>query len=1054
MTRFLRISTTYPWLILACILIVTLALGSKLSDLRIEISAESLAVEGDPAWIAYQKSLVDFDDSAISVVLFEDPDLFTTDKLTIIKQAVEALTDLPDVVQATSLFSVANIRLEDEFVTTKPFLEKIPESENDLQQILQQARLNPLVIDNLISNDGSVFAVNLTLRENADDRDFDHRISQSVEAILDKHRPQFNSIIQIGSPYIRDSISQKITTDQINIMPWAIGILVLTLAIGIRNLSGAFIPLITSAISIVWTLAGMVLLDVPIGVMTSIVPALLIIIGSTEDIHIIAEYKARRALGLSTDEALEQMSNAIGTAILLTFITTYFGFISIYTNEIRLLQEFGLVASSGLLINFVVTSLTVPAILKILPQRKITREGRVTTKLNLYQRVSLGLFNLVLRHSKSTVLILTLITIASVYGALTLKINNNPLGYFKNDTQVVINSNRVHETLSGIQTFSVILETGIEDTFKKVRYLQEIEKIQDFLDQSDSFDKSLSFNDFMKVIHVAMEGDEVQQLGELYLPDSDDLVRDYTLFTKHELFKSYVTRNFSSARIMVRHNINDSSDLKKAVEQLDAFVRDNIDPALKVKITGASIVRANGADYMASGQAKSLLLMSLVIISVIAILFVNWKAGVVALIPNLFPIVVLFGVMGFSGISLDTGTAMVAVIALGISVDDTVHFMTRYHYNTRNRNDPEVALKDTVLDESVPIITTSLALMAGFASLSLSSFVPIENFGLLSALVMLLALITTFVITPLLLSNTALVTMWDMLSLKLQAQVVNDCALFKGLSPWQIKQAILSSEVKFYQPDDIIISQGSIGDEMYVVLEGQVKVKMIQEDGTVVTVNKISEGGLFGEIALVSQIPRTADVIASSHTRLLAIHWESMQKFSRLHTRIAALLFQNLASIVGQRLASTDSMTVLRDENTGAVNRAFFRELIELEALRSQRHKEPLTFICFTLLLKLDNREFNSMLNQLSEKVRGGTRKIDIYARWGDHRFVILLPRTTGQDGSRIAERIQQNAMRLLSCYKDNKCLKMTVWTYEGDDDIDALLQQTEAILNQPIPES
>ena len=1052
MTRLLRFSSTYPWLILASILIITLALGSKLSDVRVEISAESLAVEGDPAWIAYQKSLVDFDDSSISVILFEDPELFTTEKLKIIQRAVDELTRLPDVAQATSLFSVANIRMEGDFVTTRPFLDSIPETDDELQQVLAQARLNPLVIDNLISADGTVFAVNLTLREAAGDRGFDHRISQAVENILNTYRPQLSSIIQIGSSYIRDSITQKIATDQVNIMPWAIAILVLALAIGIRSLSGALIPLITAGISIVWTLAGMALLDIPIGVMTSIVPALLIIIGSTEDIHIIAEYKAQRALGLQPDDAMDGMSRAIGTAILLTFITTYFGFISIYTNEIRLLQEFGLVASSGLLINFLVTSLSVPAILRVMPHRKRQHDGRAETKLNLYQRLSLALFHLVLRRSKATVLILALILISSVIGAMTLKINNNPLGYFKDDTEVVMNSNRVHEKLSGIQTFSVILETGIEDTFKKVRYLEEIEKLQRYLNDAEAFDKSLSFNDFMKVIHVVMEEDQVKQIDDLYLPDSDDLVRDYTLFTKHELFKSYVTSDFSSARIMVRHNINDSSDLKKAVEQLDAFVRDNIDPALKVKITGASIVRANGADYMAAGQAKSLLLMSLVIIAVVAILFVNWKAGLVALIPNLFPIVVLFGVMGFTGIALDTGTAMVAVIALGISVDDTVHFMTRYHHNTRNRNDPDVALRDTVVDESVPIITTSIALMAGFASLSLSSFVPIENFGLLSALVMLLALITTFIITPLLLSNTSLVTMWDMLSLKLQAQVVNDCPLFKGLSPWQIKQAILSSEVKFFKPDDVIISQGSIGDEMYVVLEGQVAVKMAQEDGTVVTVNKIAEGGLFGEIALVSQIPRTANVIASSDTRLLAIRWESIQRFARFHTRIAAVLFQNLAAIVGQRLAKNDSMTVLRDENTGAVNRAFFRELIELEALRSQRHKEPLTFICFTLLLNLDNQEFNTLLTQLSEKVRGGTRKIDIYARWGDHRFVILLPRTSGQDGTAIAERVKQNVMHLLACYQDNKCLKMTMWTYEGDDDITALLEQTENILNAPVP--
>jgi CRP-like cAMP-binding protein/preprotein translocase subunit SecF len=747
------------------------------------------------------------------------------------------------------------------------------------------------------------------------------------------------------------------------------------------------------------------------------------------------------------------MARTIGIAILLTFLTTYFGFVSIYTNEIRLLQEFGLVASTGLAFNFLITSLTVPAMLKIMSPHKVKAADKNSSK-NLYQKAALFIFTLVMNYSKTTVALLVLIVMGSVYGALQMNVNNNPLGYFKPDTQVVSNFNRLGNTLSGTQTFSVILHTGIEDTFKKVRYLEEIEKIQDYLKQSKDFDKSLSFNDFLKIVHLAMEDDEVDNIEDLYLPDSDELVRDYTNFIKHELFESYVTKDFSSARILVRHSIHDSSDLRQAIQRLEQFIHTDIDPALKADITGASIVQSNGADYMASGQAKSLILISLVIVAVVAVLFVNWKAGLVALIPNMVPIVILFGVMGFFDISLDTGTAMVAVIALGICVDDTVHFMTRYHHNTRNRNDPDAALKDTILDESVPIITTSLALMAGFASLTLSSFIPIENFGLLSALVMLLSLLTTFVITPLLLTNISLVTMWDMLSLKLQAQVVDDCPLFKGLSPWQIKQAILSSQIKFFQAGDIVVSQGSIGNEMYVILKGHVTVKMDLKDGTVATVNEIPEGGLFGEIALISQIPRVATVIATEKTRLLALRWDSIKRFARFHPQIAATLFKNLASIAGNRLAKTDGLTVLRDEYTGAANQDFFKELMELEALKSQRHKEPLTFICFTLLVSLDYKEFNELLRRLSIKVKDGTRKIDVYARWRNRRFVILLSRTQYADAEIVADRIRRNVMDILSCLQPTgECMKMTLWTYDGLEPIETLIDKTESILNSPMPE-
>ena len=752
MKRLLNFSSNYPWLILITILVATAFAIPRLSTLKIQISAESLTVEDDPAWIAQQKNLKQFGDSDITVVFFQDDELFSHSKLLVIKDVIESLAKLPEIQNITSLFSVSNIRMVDEFISTKPFLESIPENDEELQEILSQARLNPMIIKNLVNEDGTALAVNLILQNINDDPDFDQKVSESIRKVLASYQDQFGDISQIGSSFIRDTITRKISEDQRTIMPWSVVFLVIALAIGMRSLNGAIIPLFTAGISIIWTLAGMALLEIPIGVMTSIVPALLIIIGSTEDIHIIAEYKGNLHKGMETRTALNEMSRAIGVAILLTFITTYFGFISIYTNEINLLKEFGLVASTGLMINFLVTSLSVPAILKITSKSNKKLKKSFSLESSIYPKLALWIFDFVLKHRLATIIVLILVGFWSVYGALSLKINNNPLGYFKGDTEIVSSARQLHENLSGVETFSILLETGIEDTFKKIKYLEEIEKIQNYLNASHHFDKSISFADYMKVIHLAMDGGEIKSLDELYLPEGDYQVVEYINFIKHDLFKSFVTEEYSSTRILVRHAINDSSDLNFAISELKNFIQENIDPALRITITGSSIVSSNGADYMAAGQGKSLVLMSFVIIAVIAILFVTWQAGVVALIPNIFPIIVLFGVMGHMGIALDTGTAMVAVIALGICVDDTVHFMTRYHHRSRNRDDPEEALRDTVIDESVPIFTTSFALMLGFLTFAFSSFVPITNFGLLSAMVMALALITTFVITPLLLS--------------------------------------------------------------------------------------------------------------------------------------------------------------------------------------------------------------------------------------------------------------------------------------------------------------
>jgi len=630
MKRLLNFSAAHPWIILSVLIFITILAATTLSSLKIQISAESLTVEDDPAWISQQKNVELFGDNAITVVFFRDENLFTIEKLKIVQKIILELKNLDEIENVTSLFNVSNIRMVDDFISTSPFIEKIPQTDEELQEILQHARKNPMVVKNLISEDGTAFAVNLVLNNAENATDFDQKASSAIGNILKNYQDSFQELNQMGASYLRDTITKRISADQKTIMPWSIVFLVIALAIGMRSLNSALIPVFTALVSIIWTLAGMALLEIPIGVMTSIVPALLIIIGSTEDIHIIAEYKGNLAKGMDASPAIDETSRAIGVAILLTFITTYFGFVSIYTNEITLLKEFGLVASTGLLINFLVTSLSVPAILKITASRK--SKSATAAKKSVYPMIALWIFDFVLKNKNKTIAFLIIVGIWSIYGALSLQVNNNPMGYFKDDTEIVSNAKKLHEHLSGVETFSILLETGIEDTFKKVKYLEEIEKIQQYLNSSNHFDKSLSFADFMKLIHITMDEGEYESLDDLNLPPEDYLVREYLNFVKHDLFKSYVTDDYSTTRILVRHAINGSSQLKTAIDELDTFIKENIDPALRVKITGASIVRANGADYMAEGQGKSLILMSFVIIAVIAILFVTWKAGVVALV--------------------------------------------------------------------------------------------------------------------------------------------------------------------------------------------------------------------------------------------------------------------------------------------------------------------------------------------------------------------------------------------------------------------------------------
>jgi hypothetical protein len=333
---------------------------------------------------------------------------------------------------------------------------------------------------------------------------------------------------------------------------------------------------------------------------------------------------------------------------------------------------------------------------------------------------------------------------------------------------------------------------------------------------------------------------------------------------------------------------------------------------LQVYITGKSVLSNKAVEEMARGQLQSLLLVGGVIVALVSMLFVSLRAGIIALLPNLFPVAILFAVMALAGIPLNAGTSMVAAIALGICVDDTMHVMSRFHEELKRQDSRTAALVAMIRAEAVPIFATSIALAAGFAVFATSSFQPVVNFGLLSAMVILVALLATFVLTPLLLGSSELLTVWDLLSYRVQKEALQQSPLFEGMYIWQIKKILLASEIRTFEQDAQIIREGEVGREMYVVLEGSVAAQK-QDDDETRRLRVMQVGDLFGEVGPLSGGKRTADVVALEQTQVLVLSWSRIDRLTRRFPILAFRLFRNLTRIIGARLRQTSEYSIKED---------------------------------------------------------------------------------------------------------------------------------------------
>jgi uncharacterized protein len=324
-----------------------------------------------------------------------------------------------------------------------------------------------------------------------------------------------------------------------------------------------------------------------------------------------------------------------------------------------------------------------------------------------------------------------------------------------------------------------------------------------------------------------------------------------------------------------------------------------------VRATGQGVLTSRAADYMAVNELTSFIYTFIIIRVIHSILFMSMKAGFLSLVPNVVPVLYGFGLMGLFDIPLSTGTAMVATVAIGIAVDDTVHNMVTYSRQLNQHHDQRVAIIRTLAIQGRPIIFVSMALAAGFAVLAFSQFVPTVHLAIVSAFVMVAAMISELVLAPILMSSTQLVTLWNMVLLKMNPELVRRAPLFEGLSQWEARKVVLMGMLRRVLPGEYAIRRGEQGRELYMVITGRVVVTDQDMDGVERTLAIVEPGGVFGETGILADGYRMSSARADVSSEVLRLDFDAFERLRKRFPYTAAKVFRNLAQLLGQRLQDT-----------------------------------------------------------------------------------------------------------------------------------------------------
>lgn len=895
MQRLLNLCAERPWATLVVLLLCSLLAASQLPKLQVQISAEELLVKDDPERDFYREISRQFGDEQVVLLYLEDDDLLAQPKLEALRSSIAQIEAQPFVDRVESLFSVPRVRSVQGYLDKAPYLAQLPATPEASALVLEAAAADPFIQHVLLSADRRVMAVAIVLRKDVDggdDLDVTTTLDRLTAPLLEHYQNRFN----IGYPYVRTAIAGEIEREQIRLFPLAVAALLIALFLLLRQLVDILIPIMTAGLSILWTLGLMAATGVPLNVVTSIVPILLVIVGSTEDIHLLSEFRHAQRENLGTHKALRKMARKMGRTVLLTFLTTYAGFLSVGLSGIEVLWQFGMIASTGLALNFLATTSLIPAALALAGRWQL--DGSSGRLVEFDDQRARRYWRWLESNRGAVFLVLGLVALVAALGIPRIQVNHSTVDSLGKGSAVRNQVEAVNTQLAGLETFSIIVDSGIQDTFLKVRYLEELREIQDFIASQGLSRSTTSFVNYLELLNGAF-----QELDRPQFPASDDVVNELMIFLEHRHVRAYVSADYSTARILVRHDISSTRELQHFVDVLQGFLRKNLDPGLRARVTGSSVLTLSATEAMIDGQLQSILVLLLFFVLLMSLLFMDLRVGLLAALPNAFPVVVLFGVMGYADIPLNIGTTMAAAIAVGIAVDDTMHFLLRYNQELKNSKSQSLAVLTTIHNEALPVMATSIALIAGFLVFTLSSFSPIALFGALSALVIASALVADFMLTPLIMGTLRLVTLWDLLSLRERSHVIPKSVLFRDMRPWQIRRFVLSSSVLDFGEGRHVFRRGEPSNEMYLVMHGVVEVTVPPKrpGDPIIVVDQFGPGELFGDVAMLAAETRRTDAIALVNTSLLVLTRDAIRTTTSRHPLLAGRLFLNLATDVSRR---------------------------------------------------------------------------------------------------------------------------------------------------------
>ncbi len=719
---------------LIALLITTIVFASFIPRLKIDFTIEHLFSESDPSIEEYTsfREVFGREDNVITII-YKPDNIYDKSFYADLEEMIYNIEDLSGIQNIVSIFSLSDIDLNAWLgdLNDPELIWKETEIREKLSYIKDDPSIGPRVLSRDLSHGSIIISI--------DNASNNHNSRTALLKDIKSLTAEINADwIYSGVSVLRTEYVGYMLRDNFLFLPPIALLLIGILSFIFRNWVYVFLPLLTVLITVIWILGFMGMTGLDINIMTYIVPTLLFIIGIGDAIHIQARFKENITQDPSNPKkAMLKTMNQMFRVIFLTSVTTSIGFLALMTTSIEIVKEFGLEISAGVMMAWLISSLLVPS--GIIYSKQFKTETRFP-----FRSFLIWLSNTIPSRPWAFIIVPSLVVAVSLFKIKDVSTNSSLMDDLRPQNKLYQDLKLTEKYFGGVLPFEILIKTikndnGLNRTAIDIEVLNLSKDLENFLKIELPNSRFFSLNNLLE------SAKRIQKNNKEKL-SNENLIKEIVNNQSMEDLK-LVSEDGNILRLTGLIEDKTSDEMKVLYAKLDS-IGSEFPKDVKLEYTGTTLVALKTNDYLVQALVNSLGLALFFISLIMAYLFRANSILFISLITNLVPIFTILGLLAWLGISIRPPTAMTFAVALGIAVDDSLHFLLRYKKELSKGLSRLEAIQSTIINTGSALMITTTVLVAGFSVLLFSAFLPTYQFGLLAAAMIGTALICDLTLLP------------------------------------------------------------------------------------------------------------------------------------------------------------------------------------------------------------------------------------------------------------------------------------------------------------------